>query len=57
MDVNFLGGLVARHIIDMSDAREMARALAYDLVKETYKLDGTSPRGEAADVAAAGAVR
>ena len=42
MDANFLGGLVARHIVDMSDAREMARALAYDLVKETYKF-GTAP--------------
>jgi glucuronate isomerase len=39
MDANFLGGLVARHVIDMDDARQMARALAYDLVRETYKLD------------------
>jgi glucuronate isomerase len=38
VDANFLGGLVARHRIDMSDARAMARALAYDLAKETYKL-------------------
>jgi glucuronate isomerase len=38
MDANFLGGLVARHVIDMGDARRMARALAYDLAKETYKL-------------------
>jgi glucuronate isomerase len=38
VDANFLAGLVARHIVDMSDARRMARALAYDLVKETYKL-------------------
>ena len=44
MDANFLGGLVARHIIDMGDARDMARALAYDLVKETYKLDGQKRR-------------
>ena len=43
MDANFLGGLVARHIVDMSDAREMARALAYDLVKETYKFDERRP--------------
>jgi glucuronate isomerase len=43
MDANFLGGLVARHIVDMSDAREMARALAYDLVKETYKFDEKRP--------------
>jgi glucuronate isomerase len=38
MDANFLAGLVARHVIDESDARRMARALAYDLAKETYKL-------------------
>jgi glucuronate isomerase len=38
VDANFLAGLVARHVIAMSDARRMARALAYDLVKETYKL-------------------
>lgn len=40
MDANYLAGLVARHIVDMDDAREMARALAYDLVRETYRLDG-----------------
>ncbi len=38
MDANFLGGLVARHAIDESDARQMARALAYELVKKTYRL-------------------
>lgn len=54
MDANFLAGLVARHIIDLRDAREMARALAYDLVKETYKLNGT-PRRHAAGAAVAGA--
>lgn len=37
-DANFLGGLVARHVIDPGDAREMARALAYELPKEAYKL-------------------
>ncbi len=39
VDANYLAGLVARHIIDMKDARRMARALAYDLVRKTYKLD------------------
>jgi len=39
VDANWLAGLLARHVIDMSDAREMARALAYDLVRRTYKLD------------------
>jgi glucuronate isomerase len=38
VDANFLAGLVARHIVDMDDAREMARALAYDLARNTYKL-------------------
>lgn len=38
MDANFLGGLVARHIVDLADASRMARALAYDLPKETYRL-------------------
>ena len=38
MDANYLGGLVARHVIDESDARQMARALAYELVKTTYRL-------------------
>ncbi len=38
VDSNYLAGLVARHIIDMSDARRMSRALAYDLVKESYNL-------------------
>ncbi len=41
MDANFLGGLVARHIVSLADAADMAQALAYDLVKETYRL---SPR-------------
>jgi glucuronate isomerase len=38
MDANYLGGLVARHVIDESDARRMAKALAYELVKKTYRL-------------------
>jgi glucuronate isomerase len=38
MDANYLGGLVARHVIDESDARKMARELAYDLVKKRYRL-------------------
>ena len=35
MDANYLARLVARHVIDESDARRMARALAYDLAKQT----------------------
>jgi len=38
VDANWLGGLVARHVVDSSDAREMAHALAYDLARKTYKL-------------------
>ena len=36
---NWLAGLVVRGMIDMEDASEMARALAYDLAKKAYKLD------------------
>lgn len=43
MDANFLGQLVARHIIDLGDARQMAHALAYDLAKRTYRLNGAAP--------------
>ena len=38
VDANYLGGLVARHVIDMRDASEMARAMAYDLAKRAYRL-------------------
>jgi glucuronate isomerase len=38
VDANYLAGLVTRHVITLDDARRMARALAYDLAKETYKL-------------------
>lgn len=39
VDANFLAGLVARHIIGIDDARVMARALAYGLAREAYRLD------------------
>jgi glucuronate isomerase len=38
VDANYLGGLVARHVINMTDASEMAKALAYDLAKRAYRL-------------------
>ena len=38
VDANWLAGLVARHVVEVDDARAMARALAYDLVRETYRL-------------------
>lgn len=39
MDANYLGTLVARHQIDVDDAQQMIRALAYDLAKRTYRFD------------------
>jgi glucuronate isomerase len=42
VDASWLAGLVARHVVEMEDAREMARALAYDLARATYKLDAVS---------------
>jgi glucuronate isomerase len=38
VDANWLARLVARHIVSLDTAHEMARALAYDLVKEAYRL-------------------
>jgi glucuronate isomerase len=45
VDADWLAGQVARHVIGRADARAMARALAYDLAKETYRLP---PRAAAA---------
>jgi glucuronate isomerase len=42
MDANFLGGLVARHVLSRHAAGGVARALAYDLAMKTYKLAPTS---------------
>jgi glucuronate isomerase len=38
VDANYLGGLVARHVIGMGDAHRMARAMTYDLARESYRL-------------------
>jgi glucuronate isomerase len=38
VDANWLARLVARHVVDLADAREMARALAYDLARDAYRL-------------------
>ena len=46
---NWLAGLVVRGIVDESDARIMAREMAYDLAKRAYRLEG----GRAAQRAAA----
>jgi len=39
VDANWLAGLVSKHIVSMDDARVMAHAAAYGLVRETYRLD------------------
>jgi glucuronate isomerase len=38
VDANWLAGQVARHIVSMDDAHEMAHALAYGLAKDAYRL-------------------
>ena len=40
VDSNFLAGQVARHIIEMEDARRMIVDLSYNLARQTYRLDG-----------------
>jgi glucuronate isomerase len=45
VDANFLASLVARHLIDLRDARHIARAFAYELAKDTYKLNADPPAG------------
>jgi glucuronate isomerase len=44
VDANWLGGLVARHMIEMDEAHEMARSLATDLARKAYKFP-EQPRG------------
>jgi glucuronate isomerase len=38
VDANWLARLVSRHVISLADARTMARALAYELAKSSYRL-------------------
>lgn len=38
MEANYLANLVCKKIIDMDDAKVLAKALAYDLMKKAYKL-------------------
>jgi glucuronate isomerase len=38
MDCGFLARLVAEHRLEEDEAHEVARALAYDLVKQAYRL-------------------
>jgi glucuronate isomerase len=42
MDANWVAGLVARHIVDMPDARDIVRALTVELVRETYRFPASS---------------
>jgi glucuronate isomerase len=38
VDANYLGGLVARHIINLEEALVIGRELTYNLVKKAYRL-------------------
>ena len=38
VDANWLGGLVARHVVEMDEAHAMGRALAYELARDTYNF-------------------
>jgi glucuronate isomerase len=38
VDANWLAGLVARHVVSLADAQEMADALAYGLARDAYRL-------------------
>ncbi len=38
IDSNYLAGLVAKHILDLEQAFEVAKDLTYNLVKKAYKL-------------------
>ena len=40
IDAHYLGRLVARHQLGLEEAREIGRALAYDLPRRAYNLDG-----------------
>ena len=42
VDANWLAGLASQHMVTIEDARTMARALAYDLARRTYRLDGAA---------------
>jgi glucuronate isomerase len=42
VDANWLAGLVARHVVGMDEARVMARALAYELARDTYNFGASA---------------
>lgn len=39
VDANFLADLVSRHIVEEDEAAEMIEAMAYSLVRETYRME------------------
>ncbi len=39
VDANFLADLVSRHIVEEDEAAEMIEAMAYRLVRETYRME------------------
>ena len=39
VDANFLADLVSRHIVEEDEAAEMIEAMAYNLVRETYRME------------------
>ena len=42
VDANYLAGLVAKHVVSIADAREMARLMAYELAKRAYRIEEES---------------
>lgn len=55
VDATWLARQVVRHLIDLDDARQMARALAVELARETYRLSApatpTAPTAPTAPIA------
>ena len=47
VDANWLGGLVARHLVEMDEAHAMGRALAYELARDTYNFGATASENRA----------
>ena len=48
VDAHYLGRLVARHQVGLTEARRIGRALAYDLPRQAYNLDAQRAGAEAA---------
>ena len=39
VDANFLAQLVSRHVVEVEEAEQMAVDLAYNLVRQSYRLE------------------